>query len=88
MVNYHLHKVMRQSTSGEDFIKHVSKSVDLKTLSANFSKNNLDKDVDSLEILSPNPLLLYVHDMNHPLARRVVREIFENREISCFIVRQ
>lgn len=77
--------VWGSSTSGEDFVKHASKSIGEKTLLVNFSKNNLSKDIESLDIQTPNPMILYVHDMNNALAKRVLKDIIQNKEIACFI---
>lgn len=65
----------------------AKKSSGEKSLMIGFSKQTLTKDVEALEILTPQPYLLYVHDQNHKLGKRVIKEILQNKEISCFIVR-
>jgi len=79
------HPVISSST-GDEFIKHASKSINEKTFLINFSRNNLEKDLSALDILSQNAMILYVHNSSHNLSSRVLREILQNREIACFIV--
>lgn len=78
--------VWGSSGSGEDFYKQACKSIGEKILQVTFSKNNIDKDIAGMTIQGAQPFMLYVHNLNHKLAKRALKEVMQNREIACFIV--
>lgn len=51
-----------------------------------FSKNDINKDLDDLDVITPSPMLVYLHDGAHPLTRSVLKNIIQNKEIAGYVV--
>lgn len=76
-----------KTTTGDEFIKHVYRTIGKKTeLKINFQKINLDKALESMEFGDEKPLLIYVHKNDHKLAQRILKTVLQDDEISGFIV--
>eukprot|EP01019_Chilodonella_uncinata_P007248 GABU01009252.1.p2 GENE.GABU01009252.1~~GABU01009252.1.p2 ORF type:complete len:158 (+),score=47.53 GABU01009252.1:47-475(+) len=74
------------TTSGDDFIKNAAKLIGEKTFLVQFSKNDINKDLDDLDVITPSPMLVYLHDGAHPLTRSVLKNILQNKEIAGYVV--
>ena len=79
-------KVPFSKTSGDEFIQLALKTLGKRRLNINFQKRNIENAIDELDMNDELPLLLYVHNPEHALSKKILLTILQDSEIAPLIV--